>query len=90
MKENDVHYLVSLEGQKTGFYADQRESRQLISSISKGKRVLDMCCYSGGFALNAAKGGAVDVLGKHHSFTTFSFTLRYYTHPSPNILAFGL
>ncbi|CAA6668650.1 unnamed protein product [Spirodela intermedia] len=63
VKENGIRYSISLEGQKTGFYADQRESRQLISSISKGKRVLDICCYSGGFALNSARGGAIDVIG---------------------------
>ncbi|CAA7405535.1 unnamed protein product [Spirodela intermedia] len=63
VKENGIRYSISLEGQKTGFYADQRESRQLITSISKGKRVLDICCYSGGFALNSARGGAIDVIG---------------------------
>lgn len=62
--ENGICYLVSLEGQKTGFYADQRDNRHLISSISKDLRVLDVCCYSGGFALNAAKGSANDVIGK--------------------------
>ncbi|RRT81196.1 hypothetical protein B296_00016445 [Ensete ventricosum] len=62
--ENGICYLISLEGQKTGFYADQRESRHLISSISRDRRVLDVCCYSGGFALNAASGGAKDVIGK--------------------------
>jgi hypothetical protein len=61
--ENDVLYLVSLEGQKTGFYADQRENRHFISTLSKDQRVLDLCCYSGGFALNAAKGGANNVIG---------------------------
>ncbi|KAJ8510868.1 hypothetical protein OPV22_001302 [Ensete ventricosum] len=61
--ENGICYLISLEGQKTGFYADQRESRHLISSISRDRRVLDVCCYSGGFALNAASGGAKDVIG---------------------------
>ncbi|XP_057950191.1 uncharacterized protein LOC131145121 isoform X2 [Malania oleifera] len=61
--ENGISYAISLEGQKTGFYADQRENRQFISSISNGQRVLDMCCYSGGFALNAARGGAIDVIG---------------------------
>ncbi|KAL7130566.1 hypothetical protein ABFS83_13G142400 [Erythranthe nasuta] len=61
--ENGISYLVSLEGQKTGFYADQRDSRQYISSISEGKKVLDICCYTGGFALNAAGGGAISVTG---------------------------
>ncbi|PQQ15354.1 hypothetical protein Pyn_40723 [Prunus yedoensis var. nudiflora] len=61
--ENGIFYAISLEGQKTGFYADQRENRQFISTISDGQRVLDMFCYSGGFALNAARGGAVNVIG---------------------------
>lgn len=62
--ENGVSYFVSLEGQKTGFYADQRENRQYIMSISDGQKVLDICCYTGGFALNAACGGALGVTGK--------------------------
>nr|BAJ94331.1 predicted protein [Hordeum vulgare subsp. vulgare] len=61
--ENGIVYLVSMEGQKTGFYADQRENRHFISTLSKGQRVLDLCCYSGGFALSAAKGGATNVTG---------------------------
>lgn len=56
-------YTISLKGQKTGFYADQRESRQFISKISDGQKVLDLCCYSGGFSLNAARGGALNVTG---------------------------
>lgn len=62
--ENGIFYAISLEGQKTGFYADQRENRQFISTISDGQKVLDICCYSGGFALNAARGGAVNVTGR--------------------------
>lgn len=63
VRENGIRYAISLEGQKTGFYADQRENRQFISAIAEGKRVLDVCCYSGGFSLNAACGGAVSVTG---------------------------
>ncbi|XP_047249376.1 ribosomal RNA large subunit methyltransferase I isoform X6 [Capsicum annuum] len=61
--ENQISYLISLDGQKTGFYADQRENRCFLSTISEGSRVLDICCYTGGFALNAASGGALDVIG---------------------------
>ncbi|MBQ1925315.1 MAG: class I SAM-dependent methyltransferase [Proteobacteria bacterium] len=46
------------KGQKTGFFLDQRNNRQLIRSLADGKKVLDICCYSGGFSLNAAIGGA--------------------------------
>ncbi|KAF9592473.1 hypothetical protein IFM89_015044 [Coptis chinensis] len=61
--ENGISYSISLDGQKTGFYADQRDNRQFISSIAQGQNVLDMCCYSGGFALNSASGGAENVIG---------------------------
>ncbi|KAM1988165.1 hypothetical protein ACFX15_035334 [Malus domestica] len=61
--ENGIFYSISLEGQKTGFNADQRGNRQFISTISDGQKVLDMFCYSGSFALNAAQGGAANVIG---------------------------
>ncbi|XWS27630.1 hypothetical protein CRYUN_Cryun26dG0134200 [Craigia yunnanensis] len=61
--ENGISYAISLEGQKTGFYADQRENRMFLSTISQGQKVLDICCYSGGFSLNAAKGGAMSITG---------------------------
>ncbi|KAJ7567382.1 hypothetical protein O6H91_02G144500 [Diphasiastrum complanatum] len=61
--ENGVKFMVSFEGQKTGFYADQRENRLLLRSCSKDKSVLDLCCYTGGFALNAAVGGATSITG---------------------------
>lgn len=51
-------------GQKTGFYADQRDSRLAIRHLSQGKAVLDLCCYTGGFALNALAGGAHHVTGQ--------------------------
>lgn len=60
--ENGVQYVVYPDdGQKTGFYCDQRSNRQFIRQISHGKRVLDTFSYSGGFALNAALGGATAV-----------------------------
>lgn len=52
-KEAGLKYKVYPElGQKTGFYCDQRQNRQMIQSLSRGKRVLDLFCYTGGFALN--------------------------------------
>ena len=45
-------------GQKTGFFIDQRESRKLVENISKGKSVLNMFCFSGGFSVYALRGGA--------------------------------
>ncbi len=63
--EHGVRYGVDLtSGQKTGFYLDQRENRRAAAAYLRGRRVLDVCTYAGGFALAAAKlGGAHDVLG---------------------------
>jgi hypothetical protein len=47
-----------------GFYADQRDNRAFIAGLSKGKAVLDLCCYSGGFALTAAAAGAASAIGE--------------------------
>lgn len=59
VKENGVLFLVSIvEGQKTGFFLDQREMRQLIYRLSKDKRVLNCFSYTGGFSLFALKAGA--------------------------------
>lgn len=64
IKENDIQYVISPHsGQKTGFYCDQRETRALIRELAHDKDVLDLCCFNGGFALNAAKGGAHSVKG---------------------------
>ena len=66
MVEHGVQYQVALSGQKTGFYADQRDSRAFLRGIvAPGSAVLDLCCYSGGFAVNAALAGAASVLGAH-------------------------
>jgi 23S rRNA (cytosine1962-C5)-methyltransferase len=60
--ENGVSFLVNLqEGQKTGFYLDQSDNHLLIKKWANGRRVLDAFCYSGGFGLHAAKGGAAQV-----------------------------
>ncbi|CAM9148063.1 unnamed protein product [Pylaiella littoralis] len=62
VRELGLEYLVRPQfGQKTGFYCDQRESRAAVRELSAGKNVLDMFCYSGGFSLNAAAGGALRV-----------------------------
>lgn len=61
--EHGVQYHVDPLGQKTGFYADQKEHRKFIQDRAHGMDVLDLCCYTGGFALNAAAGGAKSVVG---------------------------
>ena len=62
--ENGVHYLVDVEnGQKTGFFLDQKYNRLAMQRICKGKRVLDCFTHTGSFALNAGIAGAKSVLG---------------------------
>lgn len=51
------------EGQKTGFYFDQRDNRARVAPYLKGRQVLDLYCYTGAFALTAARAGAAKVLG---------------------------
>ena len=60
--ENGVHYSVDVEnGQKTGFFLDQKYNRLAVARLAKGKRVLDCFTHTGSFALNAAMGGAEHV-----------------------------
>mmetsp|Transcript_35057 Transcript_35057/g.99375 ORF Transcript_35057/g.99375 Transcript_35057/m.99375 type:complete len:525 (+) Transcript_35057:216-1790(+) len=61
VRELGVIYSADLGGQKTGFYADQRDNRAAVARLCAGKRVLDLCCYSGGFAIGAALSGAASV-----------------------------
>lgn len=62
--ENGVRYLVDVkDGQKTGFFLDQKYNRLAIQKLCKGKRVLDCFTHTGSFALNAAVSGASEVLG---------------------------
>ena len=58
--ENGLKFRVDwLKGQKTGFFVDQRENRSLLEHYAKGKRVLNMFCYTGGFSFYAMRGGAM-------------------------------
>lgn len=63
IREHGVRYEVNFEsGHKTGFFCDQRENRRRLADFVKGRRVLDCCCYTGGFAITAkVLGGAGDV-----------------------------
>jgi 23S rRNA (cytosine1962-C5)-methyltransferase len=57
--ENGNHFIVDLkEGQKTGFYIDQRENRKLLGTLSLGRSVLNLFGYTGGFSIYAIRGGA--------------------------------
>ena len=64
MTENGIRFLVDVkEGQKTGFFLDQKENRAAIAPFVKGKKVLDCFTHTGSFALHAAHYGAADVTG---------------------------
>jgi len=81
--ENGLHFNVDwVEGQKTGFFIDQRDNRQLLSQYSKDRDVLNMFCYTGGFSFYAMKGGArsvhsVDSSGKAIDLTRENVELNY-------------
>ncbi|MDD3803087.1 MAG: class I SAM-dependent rRNA methyltransferase [bacterium] len=70
LKENGILFYVDIvNGHKTGFYLDQRENRELVGKISSGKRILNLCSYTGGFTLYGLKNNAdfavsVDVSSK--------------------------
>jgi len=60
--ENGIRYGINIaEGQKSGFYCDQRDNRHIVALHSKGKKVLDCFSYTGGFTLNSLKNGATSV-----------------------------
>ena len=60
--ENGKKFLVNWgEGQKTGFFLDQRENRAAVGRLAKGRKVLNLFCYTGGFSIYALAGGAVHV-----------------------------
>ncbi len=75
--ENGLKFHVDwLRGQKTGFFVDQRENRSLLEKFSKGKRVLNMFCYTGGFSFYAMRGGAEVVHSVDSSAKAIELTNR--------------
>lgn len=81
--ENGLKFHVDwLRGQKTGFFVDQRENRSLVEKFAKGKKVLNMFCYTGGFSFYAMRGGAevvhsVDSSAKAIELTTENVELNF-------------
>jgi len=79
VKEHGVPFIVDLEkGQKTGAFLDQRENRKRVGALARGKTVLNLFSYTGGFSLHAALGGAtkvtsVDVAAQGHATAQESF-----------------
>jgi 23S rRNA (cytosine1962-C5)-methyltransferase len=77
VSENGVRMLASLEhGQKTGLFLDQRENRARFGVLASDARVLDLCCYAGGFALNALKGGAKEIISVDTSERALGWSRR--------------
>ena len=63
VRENGISYHINIsEGQKSGFYCDQRDNRNILSAYAEGKEILDCFSYSGGFTLNCLKSGAKHVM----------------------------
>ena len=81
--ENGLKFHVDwLKGQKTGFFVDQRDNRSLLEHFSRGKKVLNMFCYTGGFSFYAMRGGAelvhsVDSSAKAIELTTKNVELNF-------------
>ncbi len=73
--ENGLKFHVDwLKGQKTGFFVDQRDNRKLLEHYSKGRNVLNMFCYTGGFSVYALRGGAKNVDSVDSSAKAVSLT----------------
>ena len=85
--ENGLKFHIDwLRGQKTGFFVDQRDNRSLLEQYSKGRSVLNMFCYTGGFSVYAMRGGAklvhsVDSSAKAIDLTNNNIALNF---PSDN------
>ena len=91
--ENGLKFHVDwLKGQKTGFFVDQRENRALVEHFARGRRVLNMFCYTGGFSFYALRGGAelvhsVDVSKQAISITNANVELNFPGDPRHNAFA---
>ncbi|MCH5225841.1 MAG: class I SAM-dependent rRNA methyltransferase [Muribaculaceae bacterium] len=73
--ENGLQFNIDwLKGQKTGFFIDQRENRLLLEKFSKGRDVLNMFCYTGGFSVYALRGGAKRVVSVDSSSKAIELT----------------
>ena len=81
--ENGLQFNIDwMRGQKTGFFVDQRENRMLLQNYAKGRRVLNMFCYTGGFSVYAMRGGAekvdsVDSSAKAAALTDANIELNF-------------
>lgn len=98
VRENDIPFHIQIvEGQKTGFFLDQRDNRYLVGTYAEGKSVLNCFCYTGGFSLYALASGAthvdsvdisakaIDMVDKNVGLTQFSGT--HHSHVA-NVMSF--
>jgi 23S rRNA (cytosine1962-C5)-methyltransferase len=77
IREHGVRYEVDFsDGHKTGFFCDQRDNRKKSGMLAAGRTVLDLCCYTGGFAISAALAGAADVTGVDLDETAIAMAKR--------------
>ncbi len=96
MQENGLHFAVSIiEGQKTGFFLDQREMRQWVRELAYGKRILNCFSYTGGFSVYGAAGGAiqvdsVDISSKAIEMAQKNFVLNGLPHTTENFVTADL
>lgn len=75
--ENGHEFIVNWkEGQKTGFFLDQRDNRKLVGEYSRGRKVLNLFCYTGGFSIYALKAGAASVVSVDSSRTAIEMLER--------------
>jgi len=74
MENGNKFHIDWEEGQKTGFFIDQRENRKLVAEYASGKKVLDCFCYAGGFSTYALKAGAAEVHSVDSSKTAIKLT----------------
>ena len=85
VRERSRDYLVDfVGGQKTGFYLDQRDARDLVESLASGRRVLDLFAYTGGFAVAAARGGAASVTAVESSSGALDLARRNLANNAPD------
>jgi 23S rRNA (cytosine1962-C5)-methyltransferase len=88
IREGRRRYRVDVVGgQKTGFYLDQRDSRDLVESLGAGRRVLDLFAYTGGFAVAAALGGARAVTLVESSATAIALARENLASNAPGLEA---
>lgn len=80
-RENGLYFEADpLHGQKTGFFLDQRDNRARVETLARGKSVLNLFAYSGGFSVYAARGGAAEIISVDASAPALQAAERNFSH----------